>query len=285
MNEWVAMPTLNVKAQRFAVRRAEANQALRAYGWLVALLAMGVLAFALWPFTRLYVEAPIRNKVRSELGAAGLDWVQVRVEGREVTLGGLPRSLDEAEDAVARARAVQCATWFGTAPCVAKVVAHYLDIGTDPPVRAVSAAHAARPRESRGDDAAAARAEDCNRQVAAQLGSSKVQFGLASPVIRSESAELLDALARTIKDCALPVVIEGHTDTSGQAALNERLSVARAQAVREALVARGVAPDRMWAIGFGSKIPVADNTTPEGREKNRRIEVKFGAPPKVQRPG
>jgi OmpA-OmpF porin, OOP family len=71
-------------------------------------------------------------------------------------------------------------------------------------------------------------------------------------------------------------VIEGHTDNVGKEASNLRLSTKRAESVRTYLINKfGVAPGRLTAKGFGSSKPVADNKTPEGRQKNRRIDAVF----------
>jgi outer membrane protein OmpA-like peptidoglycan-associated protein len=67
--------------------------------------------------------------------------------------------------------------------------------------------------------------------------------------------------------------VEGHTDSTGTDAINDRLSRERAQSVVSFLQAQGVAGSRMTSEGYGSKIPVADNATVEGRAKNRRVEV------------
>jgi outer membrane protein OmpA-like peptidoglycan-associated protein len=67
--------------------------------------------------------------------------------------------------------------------------------------------------------------------------------------------------------------VEGHTDSRGSANLNQALSQQRAEAVRAALVARGIEPDRLVAVGRGSDRPVATNDTPEGRASNRRVEI------------
>lgn len=69
------------------------------------------------------------------------------------------------------------------------------------------------------------------------------------------------------------VVIEGHTDSIGAPAANERLSLDRANALKSALVARGVAADRITTKGVGPEHPIASNDTAEGRAKNRRIEL------------
>jgi OOP family OmpA-OmpF porin len=75
----------------------------------------------------------------------------------------------------------------------------------------------------------------------------------------------------------LKLVIEGHTDNVGAAAANQALSEKRAAAVRRALVETyGVAADRLTTKGFGATKPVAPNTTVEGRQNNRRVELVKG---------
>ena len=73
-------------------------------------------------------------------------------------------------------------------------------------------------------------------------------------------------------------IIEGHTDARGRAEFNKTLSQRRAEAVRTALVSRGVAAERVIAEGFGPDKPLADNTSDEGRARNRRIEIKIIPP-------
>jgi outer membrane protein OmpA-like peptidoglycan-associated protein len=67
--------------------------------------------------------------------------------------------------------------------------------------------------------------------------------------------------------------VEGHTDNQGSDRINDELSLKRANAVREYLVVRGVAPGAISATGFGSTRPVGVNKTPEGRAMNRRVEI------------
>jgi outer membrane protein OmpA-like peptidoglycan-associated protein len=70
------------------------------------------------------------------------------------------------------------------------------------------------------------------------------------------------------------IEVAGHTDNTGSAAINQRLSQARAAAVRAYLARKGVAPVRMVARGYGPNDPVAPNTTAEGRARNRRVELR-----------
>lgn len=78
------------------------------------------------------------------------------------------------------------------------------------------------------------------------------------------------------------LVIQGHTDNKGKKATNEKLSRQRAESVLAALSTDGVATSRMTAEGYADNYPVADNSTPEGRQKNRRVEVQIAANEKLQ---
>jgi outer membrane protein OmpA-like peptidoglycan-associated protein len=83
--------------------------------------------------------------------------------------------------------------------------------------------------------------------------------------------EVAEALIKQDPDST--IVVEGYTDSQGSAAHNQELSDRRAQAVRDYLVSRGIASDRITAQGFGLTRPVADNGTAEGRANNRRVEI------------
>jgi outer membrane protein OmpA-like peptidoglycan-associated protein len=74
------------------------------------------------------------------------------------------------------------------------------------------------------------------------------------------------------------VRIEGHTDSSGGASLNERLSRQRAESVKTVLVARGVKEGQITVVGLGETKPVASNDTADGRARNRRVELHIDVP-------
>jgi outer membrane protein OmpA-like peptidoglycan-associated protein len=87
-----------------------------------------------------------------------------------------------------------------------------------------------------------------------------------------------DTVAETAKNYGeFSLIIEGHTDTKTKTAKRIPLSQTRAQSVLSHLATKGVSPTRMTAVGKGSGEPVADNKTPEGRSKNRRIEILFAS--------
>ncbi len=105
----------------------------------------------------------------------------------------------------------------------------------------------------------------------------KVFFETGSATIKEESLQLLDEVAEVLVDHPeiTRVQVEGHTDNTGSAAYNTRLSQQRAEAVVAHLVEAGVAEDRLVAKGFGPDQPIADNGTEEGRAENRRVEFKI----------
>jgi outer membrane protein OmpA-like peptidoglycan-associated protein len=101
-----------------------------------------------------------------------------------------------------------------------------------------------------------------------------VNFETNRATITVDSAKILDDAASVLKATpAMNVIVGGHTDTVGTAEANQKLSAARAQAVVDALVQRGIDARRLTAQGFGQSMPVADNRTEDGRAKNRRVEL------------
>ncbi len=102
-----------------------------------------------------------------------------------------------------------------------------------------------------------------------------VEFELASDVLTPVGIELLDEIIVALQQFPLvPIEIAGHADAQGDAALNMELSIRRAQAVLTYLVDKGMDPTRFEVVGYGETQPIADNSTAEGRERNRRIEFK-----------
>src|SRR2546422_918637 len=102
-----------------------------------------------------------------------------------------------------------------------------------------------------------------------------VTFESGRSALKPDSYTILDIVAASlVANPAIKIEIAGHTDNTGSAATNTRLSHARADAVRAYLASKGVAPERMVAKGYGPSQPVALNTTPAGRAQNRRVELR-----------
>jgi OOP family OmpA-OmpF porin len=113
----------------------------------------------------------------------------------------------------------------------------------------------------------------CAVVLGAAVRAQPIAFAPGSAVFETGSGEALDRLGAVFRRCdSGRIEIGGHTDSQGSQGLNQRLSQARAEAVLDALLARGVPLDRMSAQGYGEAGPVATNETEAGRALNRRIE-------------
>jgi outer membrane protein OmpA-like peptidoglycan-associated protein len=101
----------------------------------------------------------------------------------------------------------------------------------------------------------------------------RVQFAWDSDVILPESVPgLKEVVQALLKDKDLQIRVEGHASSEGQVEHNNKLSLKRAQSVVQFLVVNGVDAKHLQALGFGSRVPVADNATEAGRVANRRVE-------------
>jgi outer membrane protein OmpA-like peptidoglycan-associated protein len=108
---------------------------------------------------------------------------------------------------------------------------------------------------------------------------SDVSFDTGSATVKPQMRSVLDTFAQSLQgDPNAHVKIIGHTDSTGSDAVNNPLSVERAQSVRDYLAARGVSPTRVEVEGHGEREPIADNSTDAGRAKNRRVEIYLREP-------
>jgi hypothetical protein len=223
---------------------------------LVPLLLLAVVVVsALGPFARDSVEATVRREVRDQLNAAGFGWAALSVSGQRITLSGEEPAAGAGERAIARAHAADCPTWLGRYRCAVSVAGRF-----------------SAPAPLAGALPAQAATGACERSLSGALGAEQIGFASGSAVIEARSGPLLDRLAHEARRCDGAIRIEGHTDIIGRTAFNRSLSEARAAAVRDALIARGVPAERLRAAGFGASRPIADNSSEEGRARNRRIE-------------
>ncbi|SFR01274.1 OmpA family protein [Poseidonocella sedimentorum] len=101
-----------------------------------------------------------------------------------------------------------------------------------------------------------------------------ILFDVDSAVVRSGLQSDLRALAANLQNYPNSAVrVTGHTDSTGEAAYNEALSLRRADSVAKVLIGSGVSSSRIITAGRGEAQPVTTNLTPEGRAKNRRVEI------------
>ncbi len=103
-----------------------------------------------------------------------------------------------------------------------------------------------------------------------------VTFDVASSSLKPQFRETLDKIAASMNEYPNSLIdVYGHTDSTGSDQFNQVLSESRARTVANYLSSRGVSAARVRSQGFGETMPIADNTTEEGRSKNRRVEIKI----------
>jgi outer membrane protein OmpA-like peptidoglycan-associated protein len=112
----------------------------------------------------------------------------------------------------------------------------------------------------------------CEQKVSALQARNAILFESGSARLAEASAGAIDELTAYLSLCPETTVnVEGHTDSDGDSDANLALSVSRAEAVVDALILRGVSPDRLYAVGYGESLPVETNETRAGKQANRRI--------------
>ena len=104
-----------------------------------------------------------------------------------------------------------------------------------------------------------------------------IKFDVAKATIKPESMGIINYVVKMMTDHPeLNFSVEGHTDSDGESASNQKLSEARAKAVTETMINAGISADRLSSKGYGETKPMTSNDTPEGKAQNRRVEfVKF----------
>lgn len=106
------------------------------------------------------------------------------------------------------------------------------------------------------------------------LPNSELSFPIGKANLPRGDLSVLDRLAAVlVQHPAVDVRVEGHTDSAGRDEVNLALSQGRAEAVKEALMRRGLGAGRIQSIGYGETRPIADNSSRAGRDSNRRIEI------------
>ncbi len=111
--------------------------------------------------------------------------------------------------------------------------------------------------------------------VGAKLVIENILFNTGKSTLKPQSFAELDKFANLLlKNPTVQIEVSGHTDNVGSASINKKLSRDRALTVKNYLINKGVEAERITHMGYGFDQPIAPNDTPEGREQNRRVEIK-----------
>lgn len=184
------------------------------------------------------------------------------VSGTDVDSKGCARDTDN--DGVADSRDKCPATLAGV-----KVDANGCDVNKDSDSDGIVDANDDCPGTASGT---AVNKRGC--ELKANIKLDNVQFKTATAILSAESKGILDNIAQVLKENThLKFEVAGHTDNTGDYNYNVKLSQERAQSVRNYLVDKGVAGNRLTASGYGPDKPVASNETRAGRSQNRRVEL------------
>ena len=137
--------------------------------------------------------------------------------------------------------------------------------------------HAAKPKPPEEDDIEKQRIEALSRRTREMIEKFEMTaatFAVGSAELTASAKDGIKAMAAKIKQYKYTsITIEGHTDSTGSASLNLRLSKERARSVYHEFARHGIDRQRMRYIGFGSELPITTNSTAAGRAKNRRVEI------------
>ena len=127
--------------------------------------------------------------------------------------------------------------------------------------------------------------DECEKEIGEVLKVGKITFEPGNATIDASALGTMDEIAEILKRCGdLPLEIQGHTDSQGREVMNQALSQSRAESVLNELRARRVLTASFTAKGYGEEVPIASNSTEEGREANRRIEFRLIRPDTVALP-
>ncbi len=214
-------------------------------------LVFGLLAIVCLLLDATRIEDDIRTRSLQALATAGLADVTLEINGRDVSIAGRQTYLDQANEALAAVTGIRRTTF--------ETVAEPTQPSAPPP-------------------SPTAREDTMEERIRDLLDGRPIRFRTGSAQLLPQSQVILDDLASLLRGTDLNVEIEGHTDATGSARVNLRLSQRRAESVLAYLAGQGVSANRMTATGVGAARPIATNGTAAGRQTNRRIEFNVTSP-------
>lgn len=206
------------------------------------------------------IEDDLTRRSLQQLQEAGIVAANVTVDGRDAILSGTVAS-----EAGARQAEAAVADVWGI-----RRVTSRLQIA--PPAEPIRSKTPETDTAAKPDTVPKVRTETQIR-LDTLLAGKVIEFASGSHVLSPNSYPLLNQIAEVLKQKPGAVVeIAGHTDASGRRQLNLTLSRQRAEAIRAYLLRQGIDGTRLKAAGYGPDRPIASNNTPQGKQKNRRVE-------------
>ncbi len=214
--------------------------------WQLGLVGLAILGyFCIYSHQSHEIQADIQGRTAAAL-RDGCPAAAVSTDGRDVTLTGVVAS----EQIRRRCEELAAGIWGNNA------VADKLTV-----------------EQTKVDTPVMAAAKSCQAKFNEFLKGETILFVTASELLDPASHKLLDKLVEAAKECPeAKIAIAGHTDHQGATDYNRKLSEQRASSVVAYLKQKGIAANRLKAVGYGFDKPVTGNSTPEGMQKNRRIE-------------
>jgi outer membrane protein OmpA-like peptidoglycan-associated protein len=244
--------------------------------WLVPLALLGLIpAFFLAKFS---IQSGLKTRAAGWL-VPGVNLS--KVDGQDIVLTGPPSLEESAKAAVAGQWGVDKVTYIPTAepaPAPTTTLAPATTTTTAAPTTTKAPVTTTAPPATTTTVApTTTKAPAPVTTVPAAVCSSTldgVKFATSAADLLPESLPILDAAAANLAKATCKVEIQGHTDIRGTVASNNALSQARAESVRNYLISKGIAADRLTAVGFGSSQPKVPGDDEAAWSQNRRIEFK-----------
>jgi outer membrane protein OmpA-like peptidoglycan-associated protein len=280
---------------------------------LLLLLLIAIALLAYYCTHRMNSASIIQNDINTRAQAAldkqNMGWANLAVDGRDITLSGSAPS-EEAKDAADQAVRIdgynlidnQLSVGDSEAPDAPQQNPDQADSSqtdttntdkpeeqvplksddddktieneqkaTETPTEEQKASNT--PPEEEAPIKQAKASKDCQAKFN-QILKTPIYFKTSSDSVQKKSITVLNKLALAAEECAsFNLVIHGHSDSTGKASLNKKLSHGRAKAVVKYLIGKEIDSKRLAAQGHGSSKPIASNKTDAGRARNRRIEI------------
>ena len=251
---------------------------------VLGLLALAVLAWFCIGRGAPAIEADLGLRGAALLHEGGFESMSLSLDGRDGTLVGSAATAEQSDEAISALASLHGLRRLDSQVTVAAPVPDN-DTGAtvvapeepEPAPSMVPEATAPEAAPEAPTPEAVPAAADMRRLLEEEIRSlGRIEFVTSSSDLPPAAQEVLAAIAVALSSQpAIRVEIAGHADSTGTHGTNQPLSERRATAVRDYLIGRGIAGSRLETVGYGEDRPTADNSTSEGRRRNRRTEFRI----------